>query len=1711
MPPNQNQTINIKINANTSGLTSAASKATSAFKTMGNAANGFAKTLGNLSSAMKKVSTAGFSAPLKGIGALGGAISKVNQFFENHNKTLALSANYYKGLVGQVSNLNRFINVLGSSVRQIGQGLQNFGTSFTLYVSAPVSAFIYSMTKGFIEFQDRMIEVRRTTGLAMSDIDDLGKRIQEISLTTPTSVEDLASVAADWGRLGITDIDVISKLTQESDKLMIATSLTKDQVVNDLGKIGSLYFETEGELAENYSRVASAINELGQASPVSEQDIVGAFLRAAPVGQLLDISLPDMLGLATTVAERAASPERAGSQLSRALTEQASKVKLFADALGMTREEVVQLIDTDAISFFVNMLDVIGKLESKTEQVAIAEALFGGVGSKAVNALAANMGGLIDNLVLANEAYDDGTSIQKEYLRATDSVKVQLGILQNNFRFLGFTIAEQVIPYISKFAAMAIPALRSITKAFEGLSERTKFLVVGFGLLLAVAGPLTIFLGSFLFSIGIITTGLTAMFTQVIGVGVGLGRFLFSILALLQPIGLLVSAIIAIGAAFVYISGAAAGAGSMLAGYITQFVTWGYNLMGGFAQGIADGAKLVYDVVMAVINGFIGLIQAFSPPKEGPLRGIRDWGRNLMGTYAEGIEEAAPKVRNGFLKATYLVQKETEYMKKLFGPKSAQAGEAITQGVADGAETNMPAVNRVLDALKNKVDDANDYIITVGAKFSESFANALKGLDVEGMDLFTNIFGEVRGIVEAVANNLGLEKEDTDKRILRAADAVQKLIAAFESGGNLGSLESLYSIMGGLGDEADDLVKSQIEYNNATKDLERIKKQATDVDDALRKEIAAISARSDLTMNQKTALIRNARFRSTTRKTDLKEEEKVAQDRVDVLKDELKRREQILNTLSALMFPAKKEPKEKAKKEDEIAGSLGGFNPDAYKDAIQDATDATKGLFDQTGDQLGTFFTKIDKAQKIWEGFVNGITGGDKPSGLVGQDFWTGWIPGNDIREKWMKLQDGIGDVGETMEIVKGKVKGLLAIFAAGTLTGYLGVDRQFLSNWGIFEKIILTIGYGLGLAVAEVETLVNLLKSPALKIWDEVQRAGLQASTTGSQSASGFISAFLKELNFGKLGEGLAEGFNQIINRYLNPDSEFYKNLSSSIATLLGGVIEFIAGFIMTADLSMLTEGLVGIVNTIIDAFGPNNLDPTRITGAISNLVQAAFDGLSKLSLEDAQGNNVFGYLIKSIVDGLIAVDTSEFITNLKEIIINLIDGLGMVDWVGLGEGLSKIINNLLTALGDKELWLGLGNLLGGLISGIAAAIEGINWGLTSDIFVGLVIAIKESIIAVFSNSEIMNDFNKEIGVAFGNAIYDALEEALGFDVTGGMRQYYDKGTNETKTYNKDSGEVVPTIQEKFSNWWSWWNGDNSMDQSPGVTLMGEQTPQIPTTYIPGSDPANPSMQSIMPGWGKTSGEAASKEYATAVDTGLRSPETVTLLTEAIAALTADTSTASTTEVEGLGTTMGGVMMTGLVNRVSGETATKELDQYWLNGLNSWVTSRETELDSVGMSVGNQAIHGFLAETNDAQSYMGQWSTAAQKWLSVTGNAKKFNDTGINIGIEMVKGIADVLTASGPVLASIAESAQAGTPMVKSVRDKALTDVGTGLKTPAEEPVIKSSLPTFGGISSNQSTVQIAVTIEGGTPQDQRQMREMTDRLYDKMRKEAKIKGVNI
>ena len=161
----------------------------------------------------------------KSFSGLTRAASSSNNTMAHGNKTLLSSANAYKGLVGQVTNLNKFVNIFGASIRQLGQGLQNFGTTVTAFISLPVGLVMRGWTKVVFSLDDSLIAIRRSAGLSAEELDRVRKGLVEMSKTTPTPLEDLAAIGEDVAKSGADSSGAILAFVDVIDKLTVATDL----------------------------------------------------------------------------------------------------------------------------------------------------------------------------------------------------------------------------------------------------------------------------------------------------------------------------------------------------------------------------------------------------------------------------------------------------------------------------------------------------------------------------------------------------------------------------------------------------------------------------------------------------------------------------------------------------------------------------------------------------------------------------------------------------------------------------------------------------------------------------------------------------------------------------------------------------------------------------------------------------------------------------------------------------------------------------------------------------------------------------------------------------------------------------------------------------------------------------------------------------------------------------------------------------------------------------------------------------------------------------------------------------------------------------------------------------------------------------------------------------------------------------------------------
>ena len=278
------------------------------------------------------------------------------------------------------------------------------------------------------------------------------------------------------------------------------------------------------------------------------------------------------------------------------------------------------------------------------------------------------------------------------------------------------------------------------------------------------------------------------------------------------------------------------------------------NLLLGGLVAIIGGTLLV--AVLKATGAFDGILEKLREVSENGV----DWGEGLIANIAEGIIKAASTILANAL----------EFV-----------GNIISSFLEPGSPPDTGPLSTIDKWGKGLMD-----------VYLQGFNKADFGILRDVTDIIRHVFTSLADIGKVDEANIG-------PMIMKARTAVAKLIDTFNQTGVISSeiLGNLSKMLGEAGDEVARLIRLQLEYNSALKELEKIRQKKSDIEEAYRSEARAIQSRIDLTGAEKANLIRQAQGRRNIALANADTEEKAAQRGVDSLKDQLDWQKEYINAL----------------------------------------------------------------------------------------------------------------------------------------------------------------------------------------------------------------------------------------------------------------------------------------------------------------------------------------------------------------------------------------------------------------------------------------------------------------------------------------------------------------------------------------------------------------------------------------------------------------------------------------------------------------------------------------------------------------------------------------------------------------------------------------------------------------------------------------------
>jgi len=386
---------------------------------------------------------------------------------------------------------SRILKANAESFRRLGRAAGVLGTT--------ISASMMLVVKTAGDLEKGYIEVAKRTGFADEEMVKFQKSLERLAISMAgVSIKELQSIAATAGQLGIQGVNNILIFTRTIAKMGVATNLSADEAAIGMARL----LKVLGLGVDKAEKLGSAMNELSNNTTATSSDILDITKRMGAVAKQFGLTAAETLGFSATIRDIGGRLESGGSAIMKIFNQMMSEAELFASVSGVSLKEYKKLVDENPIKALKNFLIHLQSLGKWQKNEVIEKMGLAGMRVKPIIAALADSEELLaKNMGMATKAYEEGTSLQREYETASKALFAQLMRLKDSIVILAAKIGDTLLPEIKSLIDKTIPIITQLKQWNEKYKDLTaaitKFTAaLGLSLLGATA------LGYALFGIG---------------------------------------------------------------------------------------------------------------------------------------------------------------------------------------------------------------------------------------------------------------------------------------------------------------------------------------------------------------------------------------------------------------------------------------------------------------------------------------------------------------------------------------------------------------------------------------------------------------------------------------------------------------------------------------------------------------------------------------------------------------------------------------------------------------------------------------------------------------------------------------------------------------------------------------------------------------------------------------------------------------------------------------------------------------------------------------------------------------------------------------------------------------------------------------------------------------------------------------------------------
>ena len=767
----------------------------------------------------------------------------IKDFTSNLSQAQSQIANFSQSASGKASTIADKMSSIGDGFSKTGNQMQTTGKNI-IGALMPISGVIVGGIKNFANYDDAVTQLSRTSGLTGKDLDAMKVSISDLSNVLGLSEADVANIASSVAAYGVSGVKDISGVTKVASQMQVAfENVSAEDAAASLAKFSNI----TGFVIEDSDKLGSCIAGLENGSAAYASEIMEVNNRIGGMCSAVKMTAPEISAWSTTMISGGMSAELAGSNftkfqgvLSSACSQGGEAVQGFADVAGMSADEFIQLYQTDATGATEAFLQGLNRIEDGggsvvsvlddlnlggTEQLRMMQILM-----EATDDTSKGYSDLDKYMSIANEEFDKGTALQEEFDEASKSVGFAIQKVISELKDTSDAIGNALKPAIMDIADKFTDWLGKVQ---EFIQEHPK-VVQGITAIVAGAmafGGVALVVGKFVSAIGGIVSGIGSAISAVSSIASAISGLGGVIGLLTNPITLVIAAIAAFAAAFVYcwnnvdgfkekvteafnkvceiVSGVVSTIWDVIQtvwGAIKPFVT---EVFQGCAEIIGEVFTIILDIVVPIVEGIWNTIQkvwsAIKPFVEDLFNGLAeylggiwdtiysvikgvldiikavmegDWGKikDIVINMVDGIKDGIERTWNGIkdIIGTVLdaIKAVISHVWEGIKDKISSVLDAIKSVISSVWEGIKSAISSVLDAIKSVVSSAWDAIKSAISSVLDGIKSVVSSAWNGVKDTISSVLDGIKSVASSAWDNIKNKASSAFESVKSTASSV---------------------------------------------------------------------------------------------------------------------------------------------------------------------------------------------------------------------------------------------------------------------------------------------------------------------------------------------------------------------------------------------------------------------------------------------------------------------------------------------------------------------------------------------------------------------------------------------------------------------------------------------------------------------------------------------------------------------------------------------------------------------------------------------------------------------------------------------------------------------------------------------------------------------------------------------------------------------------